>query len=421
MPRYFFSSNANKPRICILGGGFGGLYTALALRRYYRHFQGWDVALVNGSQRFVFTPLLYELVTGEMELWEIAPPYRELLRNTPVTFYCNWVESIDLEARQLRLQDRSLIDYDYLVLALGKTGARLPHESVLSFRNLADAQALDERLQQLESRDVDARIRVGVVGGGPNGVELAGKIADRLGKRGEVRLIDRGDRLLPHFTRATQTSASKALDRRGIRVSLQSQVTGVTEDCLEFVQHGERVEVPIDLVVWTAGTQNREIVANLDCLHTASGKLVVEPTLQLHDRPEVFVLGDIASIRDNGVPETAQVTYQQAGYAAYNIWASSTHHPLKSFQYLHLGEMVTLGVNDGVTHSFGIHLNGALGNFVRRLVYTQRLPTNTHSLRVFWHWLKRSIVSGLKKLLLGKKKRDRQQKKACKRQFINSL
>lgn len=377
-----------RPRLCILGGGFGGSYVALNLRLHH-----WDIVLVDRSDRFVFTPLLYERLTDELQTWEIAPTYRQLLRQTSVRFECDRVEAIDLDRRRVTLRDRGILDYDALVLALGVVGTRPPDEGVFGFRTLDDAERLDTRLRRLEASG-SCPIRVSVIGGGPSGVELACKLADRLGRRGEVRLLDRGDRILPQFTRATRRSARNALDRRQVRVSLKTNVTEIGNAYLTIEQKTEQnlesTTIPSDLVVWTAGTRSHPLSQTLGCDRDERGRLIVEPTLQLKGRSEVFVLGDMAAIRDRtgrSVPATAQAAYQQARCVAKNLQAQTKNRPLRRFRYWHLGEMMTLGKHNGVTHSFGIHLDGALGNFVRRLVYLQRLPTLPHSLRVFWHWL----------------------------------
>lgn len=400
------TSVSSRPRICILGGGFGGLYSALSLAKYPM-FRDWQILLVDREDRFLFTPLLYELMTGELETWEIAPPYLNILQQTAVEFYRDTVEAVDLSRRQVQLRDRGSLQYDYLILGLGVRGIRPPHPEVLGFRTLADAQRLEAELQRLQGK---ARPRIAVIGGGPSGVELAGKLGDRLQHRGDIHLLDRTSPLLKPFTAASRRSAHRALEQRGVRVSLDTAVTNITGSLktgftLTLEQQGEPLTLPTDLVVWTAGTQVSELGRSLECPHSDRGKCLVTPTLQLRDRPEVFVLGDLAEIEGgNPLPDTAQVVYQQAGRAAANLRSHALqHHPgakrsrmgtkrsrsPRPFRYLHLGEMMTLGISNGVVDSFGIHINGKLGNLIRRLVYTQRLPTLKHSLRVLWHEIKR--------------------------------
>lgn len=381
-------SNPSPPRICILGGGFGGLYAALSLARA-RELQGWQILLVDASDRFLFSPLLYELMTGELETWEIAPPYLRLLQGSSVEFCRDTVEAVDFNRRRVRLRERGDLHYSALILGLGVEGVRPPNPDVLGFRTLHDARRLEAELQRLLPQ---AAPTVAIIGGGPSGVELACKLGDRLGDRGNVHLIDRSSQLLRQFAPASRRSAHRALDERSVRVSLNTsvaQLDGSLERGFQLTLAGDRntVELPADLVIWTAGTRVSKLGRSLDCPHSDRGKCLVTASLQLRDRPEVFVLGDLAEREDAPLPDTAQVVYQQAGRAAANLRAYLRQRRPKPFRYLHLGEMMTLGVGVGLVHSFGIHINGTLGNLIRRLVYTQRLPTWRHRLRVLRHQL----------------------------------
>ncbi|MDY6782679.1 MAG: NAD(P)/FAD-dependent oxidoreductase [Cyanobacteriota bacterium] len=394
------SGNLSTPprrRICILGGGFGGLYTALYLQKY-RGFErkNCEIILIDRNHRLSFTPLLYERVTDELQAWEIAPPYAKLLVGTPIEFYQDCVQNVDLRSRRVLLAQRGELAYDYLVLAVGAQNRRsgIPGLSdyALTFRNFTDSQQLNRALEELEQSD-RAPLRVALIGGGPSGVELAGKIADRLGSRGELYLLDSGKQLLPTFTRATRKTAHKALEKRRVRISLNTRVTTIARDTLTLEQNSQAATLPVDLTIWVAGTQMHDWVKNLPCTHNERGQILTEKTLQSVDYPEVFVLGDLAETIDAAgqrVPATAQAAYQQASCAAKNLWATLNRKSLKPFRYLHLGEMISLGENDAAISSFGLHLNGAIAAPIRSLVYLQRLPTLSHRLQVLWHWLKKS-------------------------------
>jgi NADH:ubiquinone reductase (non-electrogenic) len=175
-------------RICILGGGFGGLYTALRLNALpWSPEHPVEITLVDQRDRFLFAPFLYELVTGELQTWEIAPPYLELLENTQIRFVQQGVEAINLGDRQVTLSDQNVLTYDRLVLAMGgeTPTPNIPGvaEHAIPFRTVEDATRLQQRLQALEASQAE-KVRVAVVGGGYSGVELACKLADRLGDRG---------------------------------------------------------------------------------------------------------------------------------------------------------------------------------------------------------------------------------------------
>ncbi len=397
--------NNAATKICILGGGFGGLYTALYLNNFwgFKH-KNCEVTLIDQHDHIVFTPLLYEVITGELEPWEIFPRFDKLIKNKKLQFCQDTVQDIDFKARQVKLLERGNLAYDYLVIALGVTNGKLPtgaEENVLTFRTLADTQLLEQKLQSLENSNKEL-IRVAIVGAGPSGVELAGKIADRLGKRGEIRLIERGKEILKSFTSATRKNAQRALDKRNVLISLETSVNAIEADQITLWQSNESAIIPTDFVLWTAGTQVREWVKNLDCSHNSRGQLICEPTLQLVDYPEVFVLGDVAEILyPNGkkLPATAQVAYQQASQAAKNLYGILNNKRPRPFRYLHLGEMITLGKNAAAVSSFGISLHGWLAALVRLGVYIQRLPTLSHGFQVLSNRIK---IWFAKRIKIGK-------------------
>ncbi|MGH7998696.1 MAG: NAD(P)/FAD-dependent oxidoreductase, partial [Brasilonema sp.] len=230
-------------QICILGGGFGGLYTAIRLSQFpWENSYKPEIVLIDKSDRFLFSPLLYELVTGEMQTWEIAPPFEELLAETGVRFYQACVTGIDIEARQVQLDNHPNLSYDKLVIALG---GKTPLESVsgakdyaIPFRTLNDAYRLQERLRILEQSNAD-KIRVAVVGGGYSGVELICKLADRLENRGRLRLIERTDTILgtsPEFNREV---AKKALQERRVWVDLETEIESVESDQISLRYKGQ--------------------------------------------------------------------------------------------------------------------------------------------------------------------------------------
>jgi NADH dehydrogenase len=383
--------------ICILGGGFGGLYTALYLQRF-SGLKKCRVTLIDPKQHFLFTPLMYELVTGELQPWEIAPSFHSLLQGTNVKHRHDTVEAVDLEQRRVKLQSSKSLTYDYLVLAVGKEtdlgavpGAA---EHAYPFRTLADAQHLREQLRFLEASERQ-QIRIAIVGGGPSGVELAGKLADRLQERGQIRLIDRGDDILKSFSRASRITAYRTLGAKGVQVDLHTSIAEIGADWIAVKTQGEVSQTAVDLVLWTTGNQPIEWVRNLQCDRNSQDQLIAHPTLQLQGYPEVFVLGDLADVRNprgQQVPATAQVAYQQADRAAENLWAILQNRRPKPFRYLHLGEMITLGTDSAAVFSFGMGLRGRLACVVRRLVYLQRLPTLRHRLRVIKHQLTRSLL-----------------------------
>lgn len=389
-------------RICILGGGFGGLYTALRLSQLpWTKAEKPEIVLVDQRDRFVFSPFLYELLTGELQSWEVAPPYEELLEGTGIRFCQKEVASIDIESKQVALQDGEVLTYDRLALAMGGetpldlvSGAA---EHALPFRTITDAYQLEEKLRQLEESPRD-KIRIAIVGAGYSGVELACKLADRLGDRVRLRLVEQGDQILRSSPTHNRDAADKALTKRGVWLDLETTVDSIAEDTISLSYKGAVDSIPVDLVLWTVGTRVNEVVKNLPLKQNQRGQLITSPTLQVIDSPEVFALGDLSDCKDadgQQVPATAQAAFQQSDYAGWNIWASLTNRPLLPFRYQYLGEMMTLGENNATLTGMGIQLDGTIAHIARRIAYLNRMPTLRHQIRVGLNWVTKPIADAL--------------------------
>jgi demethylphylloquinone reductase len=380
--------------ICIVGGGFGGLYAALNLSRTEAVRSGkWRITLVETKDHFLFTPLLYELITGELQRWEIAPSYRQLLAGTGINQETRAAVGVDFPQRQLELAGSVRIAYDYLVLAAG-TRNRWPAiprlcDRALTFRSVEDVEKLQNAIHDFESAGISP-IRVAIVGGGPNGVELAGKVADRLGGRGKVSLIERNGEILGNFPKGARVASYRSLLARNVSLYLNTALEEVGGDFLRVGREGRSEVLGAEIVIWTAGTEAREWIAGLEVPKSDRGQLYTRPTLQLLDYPEVFAVGDLAAIYGGkqSIPATAQAAYQASAIVAANLRASIAGRPLKSYRYLHLGDMMTLGRKQAIVSSFGLNITGKLADITRRFVYILRLPTTGQKIKVLRHWLK---------------------------------
>jgi NADH dehydrogenase len=383
-------------RICILGGGFGGLYTALRLSQFpFAKHETPEITLVDKRDRFLFSPLLYELLTGELETWEISPPYSDLLANTNIRFIQGEVAHINLEDKQVKLDNDNTLNYDYLVLSMGgKTplnGVEGAEKHAIAFRDIADAYQLEEKLRLLEASPAE-KIRIAIVGGGYSGVELACKLRDRVGDKARIRIIEQSNMILRNSSEFNRDTAKKALEKRDIWMDLETSVQSVTENTISLLYKGQLDTLPVDIVLWTVGNQVSPLVENLDFAKNKRGQIITNSTLQVREYPEIFALGDLAECQDaegKQVPATAQVAIQQADYTAWNIWASLTGRPLLQFRYFPLGEMMTLGTDNATLTGLGIELDGPLAHLVRRLAYLYRLPTLEHQIKVAFNWITR--------------------------------
>lgn len=382
-------------KIVILGGGFGGLYTALRLIQLDWTEQP-QITIIDKNDRFVFSPLLYELITEEMQSWEVAPLYADLLANTSIQYIQDTVTDVNFNTQEVTLTN-STVTYDRLVLALGGItpddmvkGAK---EYAIPFRSLENAYKLKEKLRMLENSDKEF-IRVAVIGGGYSGIELALKIADRLGKRGKIRIIDRGDDILSNSAEFNQKTAKKALLDRKIWLDLETDIVEIEENQISIEYKHKIDTIPVDIVLWTVGTKPVKMINKLSLPQTPQGKIKINPYLQIEDYPHISSMGDLVECYDQHgkiLPNTAQVAFQQSDYCAWNIWASIEEKPLLPFQYQPLGEMLALGKDNATLSGLGISLNGDLAYLARRLVYLYRLPTFEHQLAVALKWITNPI------------------------------
>ncbi|NEQ55297.1 MAG: FAD-dependent oxidoreductase, partial [Leptolyngbya sp. SIO3F4] len=285
----------------------------------------------------------------------------------------------------------------WLVLALGgETPMDMApgvQENAISFRTLNDAYTLKERLRTLERSNID-KIRVAVVGGGYSGVELACKIAERLGERGRVRIVERGTAILQNSPAFNQKAAQDALTDKGIWIDYETAVTEIGVDTISLRYKDQTDVLPVELVLWTVGNRVNPLIKSLPFEKNERQQLKIEPTLNVLNQEHVFALGDLSEGKDidgNTVPTTAQAALQQADYTAWNIWASLTGRPTIPFRYQHLGEMMTLGNDTATLTGLGIKLDGTAAHIIRRLTYLYRMPTFEHQLRVGLNWISQPL------------------------------
>lgn len=391
-----------QPRIVILGGGFGGLFTALELAG------SGEVTLVSDADHFIFTPMLYEYLSGEVEAWHIAPRYDELV-DDKVRLASSAVSAVDLGTQTVSLQSGQKLDYDVLVLALGGItnywGIEGAEEFTLPFRKLAHADdlrnrmvsALDHIPPEMAPQDVRRELTFAVVGAGASGCELSTKMADllvdafeRRALHGEPRVLvlEMGDRVVPGMGDQIREFVEDALHKSRVEVHTQTRVVKVTADELTFEHDGRRESMKTAAVVWTAGVRINPVIEALDVEKTMRGLLVVKPTLQLSQHVNVFALGDIAFYPDATptLAGTAQLAFQQASLAARNIKAFNEGKEMHTKHFEELGEAMSLGTERAAVLTGGKAFGGALARQARFALYTSRLPTWHHRLRVGASW-----------------------------------
>jgi NADH dehydrogenase len=393
----------SKAKIVILGGGFGGIFTALELAG------SADVTLVSESDHFLFTPMLYEYLSGEVEAWHIAPRYNELLDEN-VHFVQSYATAIDLHAQTVSVPTyEKILNYDVLVLAVGGitnyVGVEGAQQFTLPFRKLIHADdlrrrmvtALDHIPPDMPPQDVRRELTFAVVGAGASGCELSTKMADLLNdafKRralhGEPRVlvIEMGDKVVPGMGDQIREFVEDALRQSRVEVHTKTRVVKVTSDGLTFEHEGNQETLKTAGVVWTGGVKMSPLIEQLDAEKNKRGLLIVKPTLQLSQHVNVFALGDIAFYPDATptLAGTAQLAFQQASLAGSNIKAYLEGKELHTKHFEELGEAISLGTERAAVLTGGKAFGGALARQARFALYTSRLPTWHHRLRVGASW-----------------------------------
>jgi NADH dehydrogenase len=393
------------PRVVIIGGGFGGLYAARALRR-----APVRVTLVDRRNHHVFQPLLYQVATAALSPGDIASPIRWILRRQHnVEVVLADVLAIDPAARRLTLAD-GVLDYDFLIVAAGATDAYFGHDEwralAPGLKTLEDALDIRRRVlmafERAEREPDDARrlalLTFVVIGGGPTGVEMAGALAEISRQSlardfrhfdpssARVLLLEAGPSVLATFPAPLQEAARRDLVRLGVDVRTGQPVTSVTAG---GVQVGvERIAA--ETVVWAAGVAASPLGATLGAPLDRAGRVRIEPNLTIPGHPNVFVIGDLASLNGtNGkpLPGVAQVAIQMGRHAAVNIQRATEHQPYAAFSYHDLGNMATIGRASAVADFGWLQLKGLVAWIAWVFVHILNLIGFRNRLVVFVQWV----------------------------------
>lgn len=399
-----------RPRIVILGGGFGGLSAAMALRH-----AAADIVVVDRRNHHLFQPLLYQVATAALSPAQIAQPIRSILRGqNNVLVVLDEVAGVDLTARDVLTSRQGRISFDYLIIATGASHAYFGHddwaESAPGLKSLEDATAIRRRILEAFERaelaptaeERNALLTFCVVGGGPTGVEMAGAIAElaRWALAGEFRhidtaqakvlLVEAGPRVLAAMPEGLSAKAQAALERLGVTVRTNVSVTDCTA---AHVRLGEE-ELPCRTIIWAAGVKASPVGAWLgpDIELDRAGRVKVAPDLSVPGVAGVFVIGDAATIQGpdgRPVPGVAPAAKQQGRYVAQVIAArmqqSSAPGP---FRYVNQGNLATIGRGEAVVDMGWLRLSGFLAWWFWGVVHIFFLIDfrNRLTVAIDWFW-----------------------------------
>jgi NADH dehydrogenase len=368
-----------RPKVVIVGAGFGGLEAAKALSRVTV-----DVTVIDRQNHHCFQPLLYQVATAALSPAEIAWPIRHMLRQQRnATVFMAEVEAIDLAARFVQT-GAGPFSYDYLVLATGATHSYFGHDEWAEFapglKRIEDATRIRRSIllaferAELAGDDTERQrlLTFVIVGGGATGVEMAGAIAEiarqtlakdfrRIDPRSSrIILLEAGARILPTLPEDLSRYAERALTRMGVDVRTSTRVTGCDRRGVEL-DHGR---IDAGAVIWAAGVVASPAASWLAAEHDRAGRVLVRPDLSVPGHPEVFVIGDAAAVGgENGqpVPGVAPAAKQMGRYVGRLIAARIEGKSLPAFCYRNLGELATIGRRAAVVKFGRLQLKGFVG------------------------------------------------------------
>jgi NADH dehydrogenase len=359
-----------KPRVVILGAGFGGLTAARAMA------DDAHVTLVDRHNFQTFLPLLYQVSTAGLAADHVAHPIRGALRKSGIAFRMGSPISIDHKNKSIKLDSSEVLDFDYLIVALGSATADfgIPgvEEHALGMKSVTEALNIRaevmRRFEDLCRFEDETIFSISVVGGGPTGVEMAGAFAELV--RGplkndqahaaahiKINLIEAGPRILPMFSEKLSAHAKKDLEKLGVTVHLNTAVQEIKPRKIE-IKDGSTIAS--EVTIWAAGVKGEPTGALLN-LPLVNTRIDVDNTLQVKHYPHIFAIGDIAGlVGENGrlLPMVAPVAMQQGRHVAKQIKALVAGKALKDFKYIDKGSMATIGRHKAIVEVKKLRLVG---------------------------------------------------------------
>jgi NADH dehydrogenase len=394
-----------RPRVVIVGGGFGGLYAARALKR-----ADVELTVLDRTNHHLFQPLLYQVATATLAPTDITAPIRWLLRRQrQTTVLMAEVQRVEPDRRVVVVEGAREIPYDYLIVAAGARHSYFDHpewETIApGLKSIDDAIRLRQRVltaferaeQEEDPAERAAWLTFVIVGGGPTGTELAGmlptiarhtlprefrRIAD---EKARVVLLEGGPKVLATYPEALSEHARRDLANLGVEVRTGALVTKVERGT---VQVGESDLIRSNTIIWAAGNAASPLGRSLGVPVDRVGRVLVEPDLSIPGHPELFVIGDMASIATNGkpVPGVAPAAMQMGAHVARNIRRDLEQRPRAPFAYRSRGDLATIGRHHAIADFGRVQLTGALAWWFWLLLHIMYLAGFRNRLSVLIEW-----------------------------------
>lgn len=400
------TTTPQRPKVVIVGGGFGGLHAAKALSN-----QEVDVTLIDRKNHHTFQPLLYQVALAVLSPAEIASSLRHILRTSRnVQIILGEVIGFDITARRVQLSDGTALDYDYLIVAAGARHAYFGHDEwerdAPGLKTIEDAVEIRSRLLlAFETAERNAYftgrhtpLSFAVIGGGPTGVELAGAIAD-LARRAltkdfkaidtaqaRVRLYEGSPRILGLYSEATSWSAAEQLRQLGVEVCTESLVTAVEPGRIKVRDEW----IATDVTLWATGVAPSPLGTALGAATDRAGRVLIEQDLSVPGHRDIFVIGDMSALIDaNGrsVPGLAAAAIQQGQAAVVNILRDIRGAPRLPFRYRDLGSMATIGHHRAVAEIGSMKLSGVMAWLLWSIVHVFLLIGFRNRVAVMGQWV----------------------------------
>jgi len=412
LPPPDLSQPGARPRVVVVGAGFGGLSAALGVARRSDEV---EVVLVDQHNYHLFTPLLYQVAVGLVDSNSITYPLRSIAYQNGMRFALGEAQGVDVAGKRLHTS-AGTIAYDYLVVAVGSVtnfyGLSELAERALPLKTVVDADAIrNSVLGALEFADVESTaerrqrlLTFPIVGGGPAGVEFAGALSALAGdvagreypgiepEEIHIEVLEAGSNLLDAMEPATRETATRRLQERGVEIHLNSHLSGVSGGAYLV---GEQQRLEADTLIWAAGVRGHPLLEQLPGERTRDGRVLVDESLRVPNHPEIFVIGDSAAFIPGPdarpLPATAPVAIQQGSSVAQNLLCLSRGEPVNAFRYHHPGNLVTLGRHAAVAEVLGLNFDGLPAWLLWRAVHLMWLTGLRNRLQVLLDWTLRYV------------------------------